>query len=499
MPLVPFPAWKPDVTDYEGNASLTISGVLPRGDGYGPVPAPIVYSQALPAACKGAFVAWLSDGTVRIFAGTTNKLYALNNSTLAWADVSKASGTYTALPVNTDNWTFCQFGNLVIACQANARPQYFDLLTSTLFENLDLLPGAIGIPPNAKYVSVVGGFVVLSGITNATGSVAGANPYRIMWSGLNAPGTWDAFTNSSDFQDLPDGGIVRGVAGGESGVILQDNAIRKMTYTQEVTLVFQIERISQDKGLYAPYSLTRAGDTIFFMGGAGVFNLVPGGLPTEIGKAKFNRFLMNDLDRTRLDLVIGASDPRQSRLLLTYRSAMATTSGLFDKIIIYDYLLDKASLLPLTGEYLCTMAQAGTTLENLTANIDTFVGSFDSFGNALTPELAFFDSDHKLNFFRGAPVEAILDTPEQGTDGTRLRVRGIRPIVDAQVMFGSLLKRETVQAAPVITTESAVNAIGMCPLNYSTRYARGRIRIPAGTAWTFAAGAEPDFSLEGPK
>jgi hypothetical protein len=36
--------------------------------------------------------------------------------------------------------------------------------------------------------------------------------------------------NSSDFQDFPDGGIVRGVAGGEYGVIFQETAMRRMTY-----------------------------------------------------------------------------------------------------------------------------------------------------------------------------------------------------------------------------------------------------------------------------
>ena len=38
---------------------------------------------------------------------------------------------------------------------------------------------------------------------------------------------------------------------------------------------------------------------------------------------------------------------------------------------------------------------------------------------------------------------------------------------------------------------------GRFPLNLSTRYARGRVRIPAGTNWTYAVGVEPDFSLEG--
>ena len=42
-----------------------------------------------------------------------------------------------------------------------------------------------------------------------------------------------------------------------------------------------------------------------------------------------------------------------------------------------------------------------------------------------------------------------------------------------------------------------MDATGSCPQRASTRYARGNIRIPYGTAWTFATGVEPDIALEG--
>jgi hypothetical protein len=57
---------------------------------------------------------------------------------------------------------------------------------------------------------------------------------------------------------------VRGVAGGETGIILQDTAIRRMSYVPGSPVIFQIERISQDKGLFGPYSIIRAGERIFF-------------------------------------------------------------------------------------------------------------------------------------------------------------------------------------------------------------------------------------------
>ena len=170
MPLLEFGAWQPDVTDYEGPNVYNIQNVLPRGDGYGPFPDFSSFTQALPGVCRGAFYALKSDGSVEIFAGTSTKLYQLNNTTFGWTDVSLSGGSYSALSSNA-NWQFAQTGNFVFATQANAVLQVFDMSSATTFVN------ALGSPPQAAYISVVGRFLVLSGLL--------ANPYRIQWSGLN--------------------------------------------------------------------------------------------------------------------------------------------------------------------------------------------------------------------------------------------------------------------------------------------------------------------------
>ncbi len=88
MPLVQWGPWTPDVSDYEGASVHAISNVLPRGDGYGPFASLSPYAQALPAPCRGAFYALKNDGSVVTFAGTSNKLYQLNNTNYGWTDVS---------------------------------------------------------------------------------------------------------------------------------------------------------------------------------------------------------------------------------------------------------------------------------------------------------------------------------------------------------------------------------------------------------------------------
>ncbi|TWI18990.1 hypothetical protein IQ15_07016 [Bradyrhizobium yuanmingense] len=564
MALLPFGAWQPDTSDYESQAkSHDINNVLPRADGYGPFPDFAILSQALIGACRGAFYALKSDGSVAVFAGTSDRLWLANNTDYSWTPVSKVAtvtisnaspgvvtlashgfvandpvvfSTSGSLPtgltpgttyyvktvltantftvsataggaaINTSSagsgthsvthiysslssdaqWQFAQFGNLVFATQKNAVLQVYNLASSSAFADNS------GSPPQASYISVVGRFLVLSGLLS--------NPYRIHWSALNDTTGWTAGTNQSDYQDFPDGGIVRGVAGGEFGTVFQDQAIRRMSYIPGSDLIFQIERIAQDQGLFAPYSIVRAGIYTFFHSAQGFFKIAPGGLPEPIGREKVDRTFFNDLDRTELRMFIGASDPRSTRAFWAYKSTSGTT-GLYDKIIGYDYVLDRWFTIDMTGEYLLGMSQPGITLENLdslSSSIDALGASLDSFAVSTQPLIAQFSSAHKMGFFSGSNLEATLETAEQGTDGRRIYVNGFRPVTDATTFYGSASYRETQQDAPTSTAEIVRNSrTGRCDMRRSTRYSRFKVRIPASTAWTFAAGVEPDVRPEG--
>lgn len=501
--MLPWGEYKPDVADYLGTATKNVLNVLPRGDGYGPFPDFAILSQALIGACRGAFYALKSDGSVAVFAGTSDRLWLASNTDYSWTPVSKVTAvTFTgggspnailvshsfaandpvvfsnsggALPVaitagtkyfiktvvdpdtftvsataggvvinmasagtgthsvtwlysaltSTSQWQFAQFGNLVFATQKNTVLQVYNLSSSSAFAD------TAGSPPQADYISVVGRFLVLSGLLS--------NPFRIHWSGLNDTTNWTSGVGSSDFQDFPDGGIVRGVAGGEFGTVFQDQAIRRMSYIPGSPLIFQIERIAQDLGLFAPYSIIRAGSLIFFHSAQGFYKIAPGGLPEQIGRERVDRTFFDDLDKTELRMFIGASDPRSTRALWAYKSTSGTTS-LYDKIIGFDYALDRFFQAEMSGEYLLGMSQPGITLENLdtlSASIDALAASLDSFAVSTQPLIAQFNGDHKMGFFSGANLEATLETAEQGTDGRRVFMNGFRPVVDASSVYGS--------------------------------------------------------------
>jgi hypothetical protein len=201
--------------------------------------------------------------------------------------------------------------------------------------------------------------------------------------------------------------------------------------------------------------------------------------------------------------VIGASDPRATRVYWTYKS-LAGSASLFDKILVYDYGIGRAALIVQSGEYLATLARPGLTLEGLDAispSIDALTFSLDDVATSALAQLSIVDSSHKLGFFGGPlaggpALEATLDTAEQGLE-RRMRVKGFRPLTDAPACYGSIGGRENLQGSVTYSSEQVVNGKGLCPANVSTRLARGRLRIPAGTAWTFASGVEPMLAQEG--
>jgi hypothetical protein len=351
----PFPEWSPDVAQLGTGVSGTMSGVVPRADGYGPFKSLEEFTQALPAGCRGYFFARRSDGSIAIFAGTSTRLYLLDNSTFAWTDVSKGGAAYSTLVTNS-NWQFRQFNDLVIAVQVNTVPQKFTLSSSSAFADLG------GSPPQAAFIAIVNRFVVLTGLLSAT--------RRIQWSDLDAPETWTAGTGLADYQDLPDGGTVKAVAGGDMyGAVFQDESIRTITYSPGSATTFQITRLSTQDTLYAQYSPVEINGRIYFISAQGFKVIEPGGVPKPIGKERVDRTFFADVDTANLQLIVGCADPQSTRLYWSYKSGQGQ-AGLFDKVMCFDPAIGQNgrwTLLPIVGEYLASLARPGLTLEQLDA------------------------------------------------------------------------------------------------------------------------------------
>ena len=187
-----------------------------------------------------------------VFAGTETKLYHLNIG--FHMDRCFQIGRHLYGVVVGCTVAICADGNLVFATQKNAPLQVFDLSSSTAFADAG--------KPAASCVYRRGGPVPCAKRASVCPCIG------IQWSGLNSfngSQSWTAGVNSSDYQDFPDGGIVRGVAGGEFGLHLSGSGDPPHDVRSGSPLAFQIDRIAQDMGLFAPYSIIRAGELVFFI------------------------------------------------------------------------------------------------------------------------------------------------------------------------------------------------------------------------------------------
>lgn len=572
--MLPFGPWCPDLASINNNTASIISGCVPRNDGFGPFQDFQSFTAALPSACRGFFFARKSDGSIAIFAGTATDLYILDNTTAVWTLASQGGISYSPL-VSTDNWQFAQFNDLVIAVQVNTAPQKYTLASGGNFADLG------GSPPSAAFIAIVGFFVVLTGLLS--------NPKRMQWSDLGAPETWTAGVGLADFQDMSDGGNVINLSGGDAfGVLFQQESIRSITYAPGSAVVFQIARVSTQETLFANNSIINVGDKTFYCGASGFKMIVGSAAPKPIGKERVDRTFFADVDRSNLQLMIGASDPTSTRVYWAYKSGQGQT-GLFDKVLVYDYALDQWTILPLSGEWLASLAKPGLTLEQLDAiaptpllvlavaatpigapfgagkcrltlnaisnadfnlvqnsivvygatgtveingtwsatfngffaidsthidinanfvnaytgggkiggSLDALPFSLDSISKASAAQLGAVGADHKLGFFSGQNIEAILETSDGNGVGNTVEINGMRPMTDCATALVCVGTRMSSADPVVYSPEAAVDDQLWAEAYVETRFARGRMRAPAGATWSYAAGIEPDVAIAG--
>ena len=150
---------------------LEATNVLPVANGFAPVGAVSAVSQAvggLEIVCdragdtvctrdgdtvitndgaageqvRGAINIYGTDGTNYHFAGTETGLWTLDNSSLAWTDVTRTSGGAYATATE-ERWRFAEFGNTLIATNYTDAVQAYTMGSSTEFAALG------GSPPKA--------------------------------------------------------------------------------------------------------------------------------------------------------------------------------------------------------------------------------------------------------------------------------------------------------------------------------------------------------------
>ena len=467
MARITFGEWLPDQPGVIG-ALTTAKNVVPKAVGYGPFPSEVDYTSAASQNLNSVYAAKDDSGNVRVFAGGSTRLFLVDSTDYSLDDVSPV--TYSAVT----KWNFSKFGQVILAAGEGNTLQAYNLGSSTTFADVD------ATAPKAKFVTVVRDFVVTGHQTDY--------PARVQWSAINDETDWTpSQATQADFQDLPDGGEIRGITGGEFGVVLLERSIFRMSYVG-TPFVFQFDNISRNRGCFAPNSVVQYQGITYFMSDDGFYSC-DGQNVVNIGAEKVNRFFISDFLEDELDKMSVAVDVLRNLIMWGYRSKLENTY----RIIMYHIPTKRWSYADTTVTGLGDISSPGTVLESLDSfgTIDSIITPFDSrqwTGGKLL--LSGFRDDKIVNF-TGTPKTATIDTSDIETEGQKTMVNLVMPIVDngsASVAVDSrqLLSQVSDFTDNPVTPADSENRIGFRSVG---RYHRFRVQ-PSGNNWSTAIGMD---------
>jgi len=464
--IIKFGEWTPDVPPLGNQGLATAKNVIPTEYGYGQFSSLASFSSALDAYCRGAVSMSDVDGAVHTYAGNASKIYRLVGATMT--DSSKGGG-YAC--TTESYWEFAKFGNTCIATNFDDAIQAVTL-GGTTFANLD------ASAPQARHIAAVRDFVMVG---NTYDGVDGNMPHRVRWSAFGDSTDWTvAAATQADYQDLEgNGGWVQAVVGGERAIIFQERAIWMATYVGSPA-VFQFDKIEDGRGAFAPRSVVQVGGIIFFLSDNG-FYAMSGGQSFPIGSGKVDRTVLEEINENYLYRVTATYVPKDKVIVWSYPTEQSV-NGVPDKIVMYNWAAKKWAFAELDHELVFPAMSVGTTLDGL----DSISSSIDALGISLDSrtwmggnlQLGGFDTDHKLGYFDGTALDAVVETGEfQINQGGRAEVTEVVPLVDGGTHTVQLGERETQAGSVSWSGTSEENSSGICPVRSNSRYHSIRVNI----------------------
>ena len=477
---IPFGEWLPDQPEYLNPGANTANNVYFAAQSYKRFPSLVDYStNNMGKDSRGAGSFRDNSNTVFNFVGTNTDIYELDGGSF-----TSRKGSLTG--TNTDFWTFTQFGNYVIASNGVDAPQYYLMGTSTNFANLSAIATA-GTVPTFRVSGVVRDFLVTGNHSNASN--------KIQWSGINDITVWEAGNKQSDSQELPgSGGEIVHITSGEIGYVFRQNQIIRMDYVGGAT-VFRLSVISPNRGAVYGRTVCQDNRRVFFYADDGFFE-VNGDQVIAIGAEKVNRFFDLDLNKAFSDRICAAVDPFNQLALWLYPSKndTANTTGICDKILIYNYATQKWSTADASASTIFSQFVGAYTVELMdiiSENLDNINIALDTdFWSGGQLLLGAIDNNYKAAIFSGTENEGTIETRElELFPGHRSSITNVRPIVDATSTV-TVKSRERLADTPTESSVSTMTDSGDNPVRESGRYFRFKITTPSGSVWTHAQGVD---------
>lgn len=546
MQRIQLTEWLPDQPGITG-ALTDAKNVVSQAVGYGPFPSATTFSQSAAEDLTSLYAGKDNSGSTKLFAAGASKIYSVSGVGVL-TDVSRFTGTYsqtgtttltvtssghklktgdiiyldftsgtatdgsftvTVVDANTftvtttsattsgnvtikvsatdyttqsgDRVRFTQFGSQIIFTNNSQRLQAWDLTSSTSFKNLS------DSAPIAKFITVVRDFVVVANTNEGS-----QKPYRVRWSALNNETDWVENVNTqSDYQDIPDGGQIVGIRGGEFGIVFLDRAIHRMTYVG-TPFIFQFDNISRNKGCIASGSIAQYQGISFFLSDDG-FYMCDGQTVQPIGAEKVDRFFFNDASEFDFPSMSAAVDPVRKLVIWNYKGVDGNRH-----LIIYNFATKKWTYADAGTDYISESSTSSSTLEEL----DTLSASIDALAISLD-SLMFMGGKYFLGGTKGTTVmtytgsnlTARLATGDLG-EGARTVVTLVKPQVDNGSASIAISSRQLLNQQVTYGTAVAASSENRVSLRSSGNYHRIQIN-PSGNNWKNATAVDVEIVPQG--
>jgi len=546
MQRIQLTEWLPDQPGITG-ALTDAKNVVSQAVGYGPFPSATTFSQSAAEDLTSLYAGKDNSGATKLFAAGASKIYSVSGVGVL-TDVSRFTGTYsqtgtttltvtssghklktgdiiyldftsgtatdgsftiTVVDANTftvtttsattsgnvtikvsatdyttqsgDRVRFTQFGSQIIFTNNSQRLQSWDLTSSTSFKNLS------DSAPIAKFITVVRDFVVVANTNEGS-----QKPYRVRWSALNNETDWVENVNTqSDYQDIPDGGQIVGIRGGEFGIVFLDRAIHRMTYVG-TPFIFQFDNISRNKGCIASGSIAQYQGISFFLSDDG-FYMCDGQTVQPIGAEKVDRFFFNDASEFDFPSMSAAVDPVRKLVIWNYKGVDGNRH-----LIIYNFATKKWTYADAGTDYISESSTSSSTLEEL----DTLSASIDALAISLD-SLMFMGGKYFLGGTKGTTVmtytgsnlTARLATGDLG-EGARTVVTLVKPQVDNGSASIAISSRQLLNQQVTYGTAVDASSENRVSLRSSGNYHRIQIN-PSGNNWKNATAVDVEIVPQG--
>jgi hypothetical protein len=451
--------------------------VVSQAIGYGPFPTPVTFSTSNAAEdLTSLYAAKQPNGDTALFAAGASKIYTVSG-------VGGITQVKTGMTTGAnDRVRFTQFGKTVISTNNAEKLQAWTLGTSTSFADLS------ATAPIAKFITVVRDFVVCANTYESSAQ----QQYRVRWSAINNETDWTEDVNTqSDYQDIPDGGQIVGIRGGEFGLVFLERAIHRMSYVG-TPFIFQFDNISRGKGCMVSGSIAQYQGVTFFLSDDG-FYMCDGQNVTTIGAEKVDRFFLQDASESDYKTMSAAVDPIRKLVIWNYKTVNGNRS-----VIIYNFKTQKWTYGDAGTDFLAEASTSSVTLEQL----DSLSNSIDALTTSLDSQLyvggKYFLGGTlatRVMTYTGASQTAVISTGDLDI-GANSVVTLARPIVDNGSATVAIASRTLLNQGVSFNTAVAASSENRVSLRSAGRYHRLKV-TPTGSNWDNAISVDVDVTPQG--